>query len=396
MLSLSRFTPGALTLALGLAVAALGLAAPSLAPSRAAAQDADRERARTEFQRGVDAYGRGEYQAALDAFQEAYRLAPHPMVRVNIANAYEQLDRPLEALFHFERFLAESTSATREQRREVDTAIRRLRQRVGELDLHVFPDGALVTIDGAEQRRAPVTEPVRVVAGEHTIDVQLEGYRPERRTVQVAGGATERVDVRLARGEAVASATGTGAGQPATTTTSEPASGEPAASEPAGAQSTESTVATAEPSGEPVDEGETTAEPAQPSGEGFRITLPVWIAGGVTVAAGIGAGVTGGLALAANSDYEGHLADFEDASLPPAAREQARIDGRAAADSASTLAVVTDVLLITTIIGAGATAFLLITTQEGGLLDDEESGPQVAIAPMVGEGLGGALVVGAF
>ncbi|UJR82540.1 PEGA domain-containing protein [Sandaracinus amylolyticus] len=369
MRSLSRSTIGALVV--GIVALALGIAS-----SRAAAQDVDRERARTEFQRGVDAYGRADYPTALEAFQEAYRLAPHPMVRVNIANAYEQLDRPLEALFHFERFLAESPGASRDQRREVDAAVRRLRQRVGEIDLHVTPDGALVTIDGAEQRRAPIAEPVRVVAGDHTIDIQLDGYRAEHRTVSVAGGQTARVDVRLARAEAVA-ASGVGAIAEPTT-------------EPGG---TEPVVATAEPATEvePIAE----PEPTPPSsGGGFRILEGVWIAGAVTIAAGIAAGVTGGLALSANDDFERHVATYEDTSLPEAVREQARVDGRNAADTASTLAVVTDALLVTTILAAGTTAFLLITTQEGGMLADEET--DVAVVPMVGEGLAGAMVLGSF
>ncbi|WP_157068903.1 PEGA domain-containing protein [Sandaracinus amylolyticus] len=368
MRSLSRTTLGALVVAL--VALALGIASP-----RAAAQD-DRERARVEFQRGVDAYGRADYQVALEAFQEAYRLAPHPMVRVNIANAYEQLDRPLEALFHFERFLAESTGASREQRREVDAAVRRLRQRVGELDLHVTPDGAVVTIDGTEQRRAPIAEPVRVVAGDHTIDIQLDGYRAERRTVTVAGGQTARVDVRLARAEAVV-ASGVGASPvEATGTEAEPVV---ASTEP-------------EPVVEPIAEPEPTPPPS--SGGGFRILEGVWVAGAITIAAGIAAGVTGGLALAANDDFERHVATYEDTSLPEAVREQARVDGREAADSASTLAVVTDALLITTILAAGTTAFLLITTQEGGMLADEET--DVAVVPMVGESVAGAMVLGSF
>ena len=64
------------------------------------------------------------------------------MVRVNIANSYERLSRPLEALVHFERFLVEATSASPQQRREVETAIRRLRQLVGAIEVHVVPDGA--------------------------------------------------------------------------------------------------------------------------------------------------------------------------------------------------------------------------------------------------------------
>jgi tetratricopeptide (TPR) repeat protein len=83
------------------ALGALVISSLAVSPSRGAAQD-DTARARTEFQRGVELFQGSDYQRALDAFQEAYRLAPHASVRLNIANCYEQLGRPVEALFHFE------------------------------------------------------------------------------------------------------------------------------------------------------------------------------------------------------------------------------------------------------------------------------------------------------
>ena len=149
------------------------LVAVWLASAGALAQDDDAreiEQARAEFNRGVERYQAQDWRGALEAFQEAYRLRPHPSVRVNMANCYEQLDRPMEAIFHFERFIAESgNDITPEQRRDVQAALGRLRRTVGELSLRISPDGAQVRIDGAETRRAPITEVVRLAAGPHTV-----------------------------------------------------------------------------------------------------------------------------------------------------------------------------------------------------------------------------------
>jgi hypothetical protein len=330
----------------------------------AAQQDGDRARARAEFERGVEAYGRADYNTALEAFSEAYRLAPHPVVRVNIANSYERLNRPLEALFHFERFLSEATSAPGPQRREIEAAIRRLRRLIGEIDLQVWPNGARVTIDGAEQRRAPLTELVRVTAGLHTIEVELEGYQSERRPLQVEGGQRVRVEIQLT--------------QAPIATVIEPAVIEPI--QPA--------TSSVSPEEEPL------TDTGRESG-GFRITAPAWIAGGITLGAAIGAGVTGGLALVASSEFDQQLAIFENPLEDPSVREQARLLALSSADRADTLALVADVLLATTLVGAGVTTFFLITTQEGGALDDEEM-PSVAAAPLVGEGLAGVVVMGSF
>src|SRR6478609_6664356 len=74
-------------------IVASSLCVPFVAQSPAAfaqhAPDgATRARARQNFQTGVAAYQRGDFSVALEAFLTAYRLAPHPTVRVNIANCY--------------------------------------------------------------------------------------------------------------------------------------------------------------------------------------------------------------------------------------------------------------------------------------------------------------------
>ena len=123
-----------------------------------------------------------------------------------------------------------------------------------------------------------------------------------------------------------------------------------------------------------------------------------WIAGSITLAAGIGAGITGGLALAADSDFDRHVSIYEDPLQPDDVREQARLDGLSAADTANTLALISDTLLITTIIGAGATTFFLIAGQEGGMLDEERDpdAPIVAVLPWATAERAGVSVAGAF
>ena len=91
------------------------------AQENAAAQDAERTkiRAKQMFEQGVSEYEAGEYTDALASFLEAYRLKPHPMVRVNIANCYDKLDKPVEAIFHFELFLSSKVGSP-EQRDEIN------------------------------------------------------------------------------------------------------------------------------------------------------------------------------------------------------------------------------------------------------------------------------------
>ena len=356
-------------LAMVAAVLALGV----FTTNAADAQE-DRETARIQFERGVGLYETHDYQGALASFQEAYRLAPHPSVRVNMANCYEHLNRPIEALHHFERFLAESDNTPRAQRREVQAAIARMRALVGEVRLAVAPDGATIVIDDAETRRAPVLEPILLMAGDHTIAVRMDGFTTVTERVTIQGGDTQRVSIRLQRpgSGAVASA------DPAT-------SGTAATTDPGPTEATSDTAEVESGDDPEAETGDTAVaeataeEPAYEDSDGgssfqLRITTPVIIFGAATAGLGLGAIVTGALALSFDGQFEDAVAR-QAAATNTADRRQARADGVSAADTANALSVVTDVLLIGTIAAAGATAFFVIIE---GMRDDDEADDAMA------------------
>ncbi len=62
--------------------------------------------ARAKFAEGNSAYEKADFQAALDAYVEAYRLMPLPGFLFNIAQCHRQLGRPEQAAFHYRRYLA--------------------------------------------------------------------------------------------------------------------------------------------------------------------------------------------------------------------------------------------------------------------------------------------------
>ncbi|GAB4215095.1 MAG: hypothetical protein OHK0013_40340 [Sandaracinaceae bacterium] len=408
---------GAVRLASILAVVLVALVTAS-----ASAQE-DREAARAEFDQGRRSFEAGAFREALEHFQEAYRLAPHPNVRVNIANCYDQLDRPVEALFHFEHFLSEADRPPPAQRREVESAIARLRERVGTIALQVTPDGAQITIDGTETRRAPVAEPVRVTAGPHTVEIQLDGYVTERQTVVVQGGGSARVAIRLRRQDAVAStgttgattttsgtagtgATGTGAttttgvttGTPSVGTGTATAStfGTDAGTAPDTETGTQSGASTDASTDAGTDAGTGTGSGADSgTGSRLRIGTPTIIAGAVTGAALVGALIFGPLALSANGSFEDAVRRSNDPSLSAEERTQAVASGQGAASDARAFAAVTDVMLVTAAVGAGATVALFVMDQTSG--DDEGGDARTAtLVPVVGPGMMGLVATGTF
>ncbi|RKH78102.1 tetratricopeptide repeat protein [Corallococcus sp. AB045] len=96
-----RSEPKALSLALALA---LGTPFPVVA-AEATATAVD-DQAREKFSEGNLAYDLGEFDRALKAFSEAYRIKPLPAFLFNIAQCHRQLNNPSRASFFYRRYLS--------------------------------------------------------------------------------------------------------------------------------------------------------------------------------------------------------------------------------------------------------------------------------------------------
>ncbi|WP_223642014.1 tetratricopeptide repeat protein [Corallococcus sp. EGB] len=115
--------------ALGLVLAlALGTPFPGVAAD--ATVSASETQAREKFSEGNLAYDLGEFDRALKAFSEAYRLKPLPAFLFNIAQCHRQLNNPSRAAFFYRRYLALSegepanADTVRELTAEMDTKAR--------------------------------------------------------------------------------------------------------------------------------------------------------------------------------------------------------------------------------------------------------------------------------
>ncbi|MFT5357577.1 MAG: hypothetical protein ACI9KE_004814 [Polyangiales bacterium] len=321
------------------------ISAPSLAQ--------DRDAARAAFQGGVESYSAGRFTEALESFQAAYRIAPHPSVRVNMANCYEGLGRPVEALNHFERFLIESENPAPAQDQEVRAAITRLQQEVGEVFFDIEPDGATVTIDDETTLTAPILDGIKLSAGPHTIRVTRPGHTPYEQRIEVAGGARRELPIYLEEGIA-----GVDVGVGAVETTIE----EPAQEE----------------------EGE---------GGRIRLTTPVLIAGGATAVLGLSALIVGIMAIGSNSTFDDAVVDSNNPMLSRAERADARQRGLDAEAKANGRAIVADILGIGALVAGGATVVFLLLSRNG---DDEEDVARTTLSPTVSPDRVGLQLQGSF
>jgi tetratricopeptide (TPR) repeat protein len=98
-----------------LVVCLLAVLAPMIAAPEARAQAPTRElaqRALDHYQRGVSAYRGGDYEVAIQAFNDAYEVDPAPILVFNIAQAHWKLSHREPALAAYRRYLSLEPGAT--------------------------------------------------------------------------------------------------------------------------------------------------------------------------------------------------------------------------------------------------------------------------------------------
>ncbi len=154
------------------------------------------EAGRAEIREGEQAFQRGDFDAALDAFRSAYEDTDMTALLYNIGMCEWELDRPVDAVRSFRRYLAAAPDLSAGDRREIEEILDELRPRHGDLIVRVSPPEAAVAIDDIEIAGTPGS-PVAVTAGGHTVVVTLEGYEHTELVRSVDAGATTTVDVRL-------------------------------------------------------------------------------------------------------------------------------------------------------------------------------------------------------
>src|SRR5881394_4017000 len=105
-------------------IAVVALVAVSASPARA--QDA--EKARQLFQQGSKYYDLGQFDKAIEAWQQGYDQKPDPGFLYNIAQAYRQKSDAAKAIFFYKGYLRNSPKA--HNRVEVEQKIAQLQKQL--------------------------------------------------------------------------------------------------------------------------------------------------------------------------------------------------------------------------------------------------------------------------
>lgn len=159
----------------------------------------DREQSRAAFRRGVELFQRGQMTEARDAFEQAYKLFPHPSILLNLGLARARTGEYLQAEQDLVRFLADDGGATSAEIQNARTALAEARTHIGTLTVHVSPPQTHATLDGHPLPLANgAIENERVQVGDHTLELTADGHKSETVKVRIAASRGAIVETELA------------------------------------------------------------------------------------------------------------------------------------------------------------------------------------------------------
>jgi hypothetical protein len=144
--------------------------------------------------RKKDAEAAAEYERALAAYDKSFEMHPDARILIITAALEVKLGRWLEASNRYERALAETELPLDEKSRaKAQAGFDEARAHLGVVVLTVEPEGAVVTLDGAEIGTAPLAKPLVLKPGEYALAITLEEFVPlETKLVVDEGSESER------------------------------------------------------------------------------------------------------------------------------------------------------------------------------------------------------------
>lgn len=150
---------------------------------------------RKQYDAAVDLAKHNNWDGARTAFNALYQSSHNPRVLFNVAVAEKNMGRYAAAIATYKRELEEGKGTLQpDEVAEINAQINGLAQFVGQLAIEVSEPGADVTVDN---EKVDVTKPVSVQLGTRTVRATKAGYAEAVEQVEVKGGETKKVSLKL-------------------------------------------------------------------------------------------------------------------------------------------------------------------------------------------------------
>lgn len=191
----------------------LGLAAaatPAIVRAQDAATNDDRRQAGKDFSDGDRAFKAGDFRAAAEAYERAYKRMPHPAALWNAARAWHRSGDLARAANLYARYLQEAPAGARD-RNSAQKALAEVAPKLGHLQIHASGLTG-VKVDGDPL----AADEVYVTPGAHVVEAQTSDGHVARQSQNVDAGDTVSVAL-VASNDAPAPTTNPAATPPAET-----------------------------------------------------------------------------------------------------------------------------------------------------------------------------------
>jgi hypothetical protein len=152
--------------------------------------------ARKQYDAAVDLAKHNNWDGARTAFTSLYQSTKNPRVLFNVAVAEKSMGRYAAAIATYKRELDEGKGTLQpDEIAEINQQVAGLAQFVGQLEIEVSEPGADVTVD---DERVDVTKgPISVQLGTRKVRATKAGYAEAVEQVEVKGGETKKVSLKL-------------------------------------------------------------------------------------------------------------------------------------------------------------------------------------------------------
>ena len=144
---------------------------------------------------GNDLFEQKKYEEALQSFEQAYETFPSPKIHYNLARTLAAVERPLEAIEHYQRFLKDAGLEESDARyKKAQEEMARLEEGIGRVAFVTDVVGSTLSLDDGPPQPLPEST-LRLLPGPHRVTIETPDGRSFVETVDVTAGETIRVHV---------------------------------------------------------------------------------------------------------------------------------------------------------------------------------------------------------
>jgi hypothetical protein len=186
------FVAGAFAATLALSPSAI---AQPKKPATAAAAAPSLADAKKHYGEGEKKYKAGDFAGALPEFQAADAVKSTPQSQRYIGLCQDNLGHYAEAVASYEKFLAAVPAKMKKEGDEITRRVEQIKAMPAHLHIESTPTGASIVIDGKPMGTAPAD--VEVASGKHILHMELDGYLPNDRDLDLAYASKQDIKAEL-------------------------------------------------------------------------------------------------------------------------------------------------------------------------------------------------------